>query len=219
LRQPETEKSVTLEKQDAPGRGSGYDVWRWYGAAPSNIFQSGQRCGIQPEEDVSAYLAKHDLSGRRALVTGAAQGIGEACAEALAEAGAHVVVTDLDRSRAKTAAERLATKGLRAEARALDVTNSAALDALASALPALDVLVCNAGIVFNTLAEEMSDDEWERVIGVNLTGVFKTCRAFGRRMLQAGRGSIVNIGSMSADIVTRRSRNATTMLRRPACIT
>lgn len=148
-----------------------------------------------------SYLAKHDLSGRRALVTGAAQGIGEACAEALAEAGAHVVVTDLDGSRAKAAVERLATKGLRAEAHALDVTNSAALDALAGALPTLDVLVCNAGIVFNTPAEEMSDYEWERVIGVNLTGVFKTCRAFGRKMLQAGRGSIVNIGSMSADIV------------------
>jgi NAD(P)-dependent dehydrogenase (short-subunit alcohol dehydrogenase family) len=61
--------------------------------------------------------------------------------------------------------------------------------------------VCNAGIASNTPAEDVSDEEWDRVIGINLTGVFKTCRAFGRKMLEAGRGSIVNIGSMSADIV------------------
>jgi NAD(P)-dependent dehydrogenase (short-subunit alcohol dehydrogenase family) len=148
-----------------------------------------------------SYLSKQDLSGRRALVTGAAQGIGEACAVALAEAGAHVIVTDLDGSRAKAAADRLTAKGMKADAHALDVTNTAALEALTDALPALDVLVCNAGIVFNTPAEEMSDEEWERVLSVNLTGVFKTCRSFGRKMLQAGRGSIVNIGSMSASIV------------------
>jgi NAD(P)-dependent dehydrogenase (short-subunit alcohol dehydrogenase family) len=61
--------------------------------------------------------------------------------------------------------------------------------------------VCNAGIASNTPAEDVSDEEWDRVIGINLTGVFKTCRAFGRKMLEAGHGSIVNIGSMSADIV------------------
>ena len=138
-----------------------------------------------------SYLSKHDFSGRRALVTGAAQGIGEACAVALAEAGAHVIVTDLDGSGAKAVTDRLTAKGMKADAHALDVTNTAALEALADALPALDVLVCNAGIVFNTPAEEMSDEEWERVLSVNLTGVFKTCRAFGRKMLRdAVRSSI-----------------------------
>ena len=148
-----------------------------------------------------SYMSKYDLSGRRALVTGAGQGIGEACAAALAEAGAHVVVTDLNGARAKAAAERLTARGGKAEAHQLDVTDTAALNALAAAQPALDILVCNAGIASNTPAEDVSDEEWDRVIGINLTGVFKTCRAFGRKMLEAGRGSIVNIGSMSADII------------------
>ncbi|WP_016599829.1 SDR family NAD(P)-dependent oxidoreductase, partial [Yersinia pestis] len=68
-------------------------------------------------------------------------------------------------------------------------------------LPPLDVLVCNAGIVTHTPAEEMTDADWDKVIAVNLTGVFRTCRGFGRRMLEAGRGSIINIGSISGQIV------------------
>jgi NAD(P)-dependent dehydrogenase (short-subunit alcohol dehydrogenase family) len=76
-----------------------------------------------------------------------------------------------------------------------------ALDSLAARLPPLDILVCNAGIVSNTPAEEMGDEEWDKVLAVNLGGVFKTCRAFGRRMLERGHGSIINIGSMSGMIV------------------
>jgi len=78
-----------------------------------------------------------------------------------------------------------------------------ALDALAAKLPALDILVCNAGIVSNTPAQDMGDEEWQRVIDINLTGVFKTCRAFGRAMIAARRGSIINIGSISGQIVNR----------------
>ncbi|MCV3205610.1 SDR family oxidoreductase [Mesorhizobium sp. YC-39] len=152
-------------------------------------------------EEPLSYTSKFDLTGRIALVTGAGQGIGEACATALAEAGAIVHVTDLDGARARTVAEKLVVRGLKAEAHELDVTKSEALRALADLLPPLDVLVSNAGVVSNIPAEDLTDEEWDRVIGVNLTGVFKCCRAFGRKMLQAGRGSIVNIGSMSADIV------------------
>lgn len=148
-----------------------------------------------------SYMARFGLTGRRALVTGAGQGIGEACATALAEAGAHVHVTDLNAARAKAVAEKLVQQGLSAESQGLDVTSTAQLNALGDKLPPLDALVCNAGIASNTPAEEMSDEEWDRVIGINLTGVFKTCRAFGRKMLTAGRGSVINIGSMSADIV------------------
>jgi len=94
--------------------------------------------------------------------------------------------------------------GYSASAHVLDVTDTAALDALAAQLPPLGILVCNAGIVSNTPAQDMGDDEWQHVIDVNLTGVFKTCRAFGRVMVNAGRGgSIVNIGSMSGHIVNR----------------
>jgi len=147
------------------------------------------------------YRARLDLAGRLALVTGAGQGIGAACAEALAATGAEVICTDIDPRRADTTAAALVAKGYAARAAALDVTDSAGIDAMAAALPPLDILVCNAGIVTNTPAEDMSDDEWQRIIDVNLTGVFRTCRGFGRRMLEAGRGSIINIGSMSAEIV------------------
>lgn len=147
------------------------------------------------------YRSKQDLSGRLALVTGAGQGIGAACAAALAETGAEVVCTDIDAARAEAQAELLRKGGFRARASVLDVTDTGQLDTLAAELPPLDILVCNAGVVSNTPAEEMTDEEWQRVIDVNLTGVFKTCRAFGKRMLEAGRGSIINIGSMSAQIV------------------
>lgn len=149
------------------------------------------------------YRARLDLTGRLALVTGAGQGIGAAVAEALAATGAEVICTDILRDRAEATAGALRAQGYAARAEALDVTDSAAIDALAAALPPLDVLVCNAGIVFNTPAEAMDDAEWDRVIGVNLTGVFRTCRGFGRRMLEAGRGAIINIGSMSAEIVNQ----------------
>ncbi|WP_334175102.1 SDR family NAD(P)-dependent oxidoreductase [Pseudoxanthobacter sp.] len=142
-----------------------------------------------------------DLTGRLALVTGAGQGIGAAIARALAEAGAEVVCTDRDAGRAAETAAGLEAAGCRARSAGLDVTDSAGIDALAARLPPLDVLVCNAGVVSNIPAEDMTDAEWQHVIDVNLTGVFRTCRGFGRRMLAAGRGSIVNIGSMSAEIV------------------
>lgn len=145
-----------------------------------------------------SYRARMDLSGRLALVTGAGQGIGAACAAALAETGAKVICTDIDPERAQNTARSL---GASASSQRLDVTDSAGLNALAAELPPLDILVCNAGVVSNIAAEGMTDEEWDRVIEVNLTGVFRTCRAFGRRMLENGKGSIVNIGSMSADIV------------------
>jgi len=150
-----------------------------------------------------SYLAHYQLTGKTALVTGSGQGIGAACAQALAEAGAHVYCTDVDPARAAASAERLQATGMSTSAHALDVTDTAALNALAAQLPALDILVCNAGIVSNTPAEEMGDEEWQRVIDVNLTGVFKTCRAFGRGMIAARRGSIINIGSISGLIVNR----------------
>lgn len=147
------------------------------------------------------YLQHYDLSNKAALVTGAGQGIGAHCATALAEAGTIVHCTDLDPARAAATAETLVNAGYQSFAHMLDVTDSSALAALAADLPALDILVCNAGIVSNTPAEQMSDEEWDKVINVNLTGIFKSCRAFGRRMLEAGRGTIVNIGSMSGNIV------------------
>lgn len=147
------------------------------------------------------YRDKHDLTGRRGLVTGAGQGIGAAVAEALAETGAEVICTDIDPARADDTARRLTEMGYAARACALDVTDTVGINALADSEGPLDILVCNAGIVSNTPAVEMSDDEWQKIIDVNLTGVFRTCRGFGKEMLKAGRGSIVVIGSMSGQVV------------------
>ena len=156
------------------------------------------------------YMQRFQLTGRRALVTGAAQGIGLAIAEALGEAGAHVILTDI--RGAEAAAETLRAKGFSAEGRGLDVTDRPAVDALAQAVEAeggLDILVNNAGIaISNHPAETMSDEVWARVIDVNLNGVFWCCRAFGRGMLSRGKGAIVNLGSMSALIVNRPQEQA-----------
>lgn len=147
------------------------------------------------------YLQKFHLSGRRALVTGAGQGIGAACAQALAAAGADVFCTGLDLDKVSRVAARIRDAGHAAKGLRLDVTDSSDLEALARELPPLDVLVCNAGIVTSSNAEHLSDEDWDRVIDVNLSGVFRTCRAFAKPMIERGRGAIVNIGSMSAQIV------------------
>lgn len=157
------------------------------------------------------YLEKFRLNGQRALVTGAARGIGAAIAEALCEAGAHVILTDLGDA-ANPTAKALRDKGHSAEAVPLDVTDREAVNALATKIAAedgLDILVNNAGIaISNHPAETMADEVWDKVIDVNLNGVFWCCRAFGRDMLARGKGSIVNIGSMSALIVNRPQEQA-----------
>ncbi|MEZ5726046.1 MAG: SDR family oxidoreductase [Paracoccaceae bacterium] len=153
------------------------------------------------------YLQKFDLSGRRAVVTGGAQGIGAACADALAEAGASVVIADLDLAMAEEKSAAIKAAGGMAEARHLDVTDSAAVEALAEALEAAggtDILINNAGIVQSLMpAEDCPDDHWRRHMAINLDGVFFCARSFGRRMLARRRGAIVNMGSMSGIIVNK----------------
>jgi NAD(P)-dependent dehydrogenase (short-subunit alcohol dehydrogenase family) len=134
-----------------------------------------------------------------AVVTGTAQGIGRRVAEALADRGFDLVLTDLEPSEATAAAvrdggrETLDVPG--------DVSDEAHVDALAaaalSAFGRVDVLVNNAGISSIGPAEDLATAEWRRVLDVNLTGPFLTSRAFGRSMLEAGRGSIVNIASIA----------------------
>jgi NAD(P)-dependent dehydrogenase (short-subunit alcohol dehydrogenase family) len=152
------------------------------------------------------YLDKFKLTGKVAVVTGAGRGIGFAIADALSEAGALVVITDMDAASADAARDALRKKGRKAESAALDVTDPRAVEAAAAALNAahgkVDILVNNAGIAISFVpAETMDDLTFTRVMDVNVNGVFWCCRAFGKFMLAAGAGSIVNIGSMSGDIV------------------
>jgi len=154
------------------------------------------------------YLEKFRLDGKTAVVTGAGQGIGLACAEALAEAGAKVVIADRDRGLAEAGCASLKAKGLDVEIAMMDVTNSGRVaevaDQLASRYGAIDILVNNAGIARSeTPAENVTDEHWLNVVDVNLNGTFWCCRAFGKHMLDARSGSIVNIGSMSGFIVNK----------------
>jgi NAD(P)-dependent dehydrogenase (short-subunit alcohol dehydrogenase family) len=142
------------------------------------------------------------LHGDVAIVTGAGKGIGEAIAQALASAGAKVAVT----SRVAADAERVAaTLGPGHVGLGLDVRSSAAVDTAVSAASEIlgtpTILVNNAGVNRLGLSESYPDDDWERVLDVNLTGVFRCCRSVGARMLEAGHGSIVNIASIVGNSV------------------
>lgn len=137
-----------------------------------------------------------DLTGRLAVVTGGAQGIGRSIVEALAEAGARLVIADLNRETGERAAAELGAEFAR-----IDVTSSESVSQvvtdLVSAQGAIDIWVNNAGICRNAAGEEMADEDWRAVMAVNLDGTFYCCREVGRHMLERGRGAIVNIASMS----------------------
>ncbi|PKA43520.1 3-oxoacyl-ACP reductase [Rhizobium sullae] len=154
------------------------------------------------------FFEKFRMDGQTAVVTGGGRGIGLACAEALAEAGARVVIIDRDEAVAESGRQALAGKGIEAGALVLDVTDSAAVDKAAADIFAkhgrIDALVANAGIArTGTAAEDTPDELWLNVNDVNYNGVFWCNRTFGRYMLKAGHGAIVNIGSMSGYIANR----------------
>jgi NAD(P)-dependent dehydrogenase (short-subunit alcohol dehydrogenase family) len=150
------------------------------------------------------YLDRLKLTGRTALVTGGASGIGLACVEALAELGAHVTIADLNPAAIDAVKAEMAAKGYMAGGTVMDVTDSTRVTQVAGEMGAIDILVNNAGIARSeTPAETVADEHWLNVMDVNLNGTFWCARAFGRHMLDAGKGSIVNIGSMSGFIVNR----------------
>lgn len=158
-----------------------------------------------PEGTAGRGDAGDSLSGRVALVTGAGRGIGRAIAEALVDAGAQVELCDLDGAAAEDAAAALASRHPGAEARVtgsrVDVAASADVrawvDASAGRRGRIDILVNNAGVQLNRAVVDLSDDDWRRVLGVNLDGAFFASREVGRWMRSEGRGAIVNIASIA----------------------
>lgn len=162
-------------------------------------------------------LSQFDVRGRSALVTGAASGIGLAYAEAMAEGGARVTLTDIDAEGAEREAARLRDEGHEVRAARLDVTDraehTAVFDAHAAAYGGLDIVFANAGIdpgagfwnpaghrnpegQFDTFAVE----RWDRTMAINLTGVFNTFREAARLMKPQGRGSMIATSSNAAEI-------------------
>ena len=145
-----------------------------------------------------ALLSGDLLTDKIAIVTGAGRGIGEGIARKLSEEGATVVCADVNEADAGNVASSLAHGAIGAR---LDVSNSGACDALVNDVQArfnrLDVLVNNAGINRDAMLHKMTDEQWQQVIAVDLSGVFFMTRAASRLMRAAGRGRIVNISSAS----------------------
>jgi NAD(P)-dependent dehydrogenase (short-subunit alcohol dehydrogenase family) len=147
------------------------------------------------------------LDGQVAVVTGANRGIGRAIAVALAEAGADLALLARRSESCAALTEEARALGVRAEAFAADVASKRAVTQAASQVQdtfgAARILVNNAGIGSHRPALEVTDDDWQQVFDVNVTGVWNCCRAFEPQLAATGAGSIVNIGSISGIIVNR----------------
>lgn len=134
-----------------------------------------------------------DLTGKRALVTGAGQGIGRASAEAFRDAGAEVLATDLNGEALRDLAG--------ARTRVLDVTDAAAIDELAGATDGFDVIFNCAGYVASGSILDCSEKEWSFSFDLNVTAMFRITRAFLPGMIGRGGGSIINMASVAGSIL------------------
>lgn len=151
-------------------------------------------------------LDRFKLDGKVAIITGGNRGIGRAIATGFVEAGATVVIAARDEERNARAVAELNEIG-NATAIRTDITSRSDLEQLRDEVLArygkIDILINNAGIGAHADALTMDDDEWSRVLRTNLDAVFVTSQVIGQAMAEAGKGSIVNIGSMSGIIVNR----------------
>jgi NAD(P)-dependent dehydrogenase (short-subunit alcohol dehydrogenase family) len=142
-----------------------------------------------------------DLSGKTAIVTGGGKGIGRQMAEGLAEAGANLVLCARQAERCEQAAAELAELGVKTLGLGCDVRDPDQVQAVVARTAAdfggVDILVNNAGTVWGATAEDMPLEGWQKVVDVNLTGVFLFSQAAGRVMIDRGGGSIVNIASVA----------------------
>lgn len=140
-----------------------------------------------------------DLSGKIAIVTGGNQGIGLAISRGLATAGATVVIANRRPVEGQTAAESLEKEGLNAVAIPTDVSDESSIAALVSKVISdfgtIDILVNNAGVIVRKPAENISSEEWDYIMNINLKGVFFCCQLVGREMIRRRKGKIINISS------------------------
>jgi len=152
-------------------------------------------------------VAEPWLAGRLALVTGASRGIGGATADALAAAGAHVVLAARDREALEAAAARIRAAGGDATPVVADVSRPDDVERLFAAVRVagpLAALVCAAGVVSRAPFADTTSAAWEQTLAVNLTGTFLCCRAAFAAMRVAGEGRIVNLGSLSGVYATEK---------------
>ena len=141
------------------------------------------------------------LKGRFGVVTGGARGIGLAVAKALAREGAGIAIADVNADGAKASAKSIEDQGGRAIGLAVDVADPASVGAMVKsvldAFGRIDILINNAGVGGNTPFLETKLEDWNRIIGINLTGAFLVAQAVAREMVKTGGGKIVNIASLS----------------------
>jgi NAD(P)-dependent dehydrogenase (short-subunit alcohol dehydrogenase family) len=141
-----------------------------------------------------------DLSGKVAIVSGATKGLGYDMALALANAGADIVVVSRTESDCKKVAKEIENLGRKALTNPCDVTNSDSIAQLVqntiNVFGKIDILVNNAGVAFTKPAEDLTEDDWDRVVDTNLKAVFLLSQAVGREMIKQKYGRIINIGSI-----------------------
>jgi NAD(P)-dependent dehydrogenase (short-subunit alcohol dehydrogenase family) len=155
---------------------------------------------------MESFMNGFSLEGKIAMVSGGGGGIGSTACLAFAEAGADIVITDLTIEQAEATAEKVwSSYGKKALAIKCDVSKPADVDRLGEEIrkncKRLDVAFNNAGIAFEANAEDVTLEQWNRCIGINLTGVFLTTQMAGRIMLEQKSGSIINTASMSGHVV------------------
>jgi NAD(P)-dependent dehydrogenase (short-subunit alcohol dehydrogenase family) len=154
-------------------------------------------------------IRRFDLSGRKAIVTGGSRGIGKSIALGLAEAGAEIcVVSRVQVEAAQSLASQLREMGrLQSFAIQADVSNRESIESVVHQVierwGKIDVLVNNAGISIGGPAESFSESDWDRVMDVNVKGVFLCAQAVGRQMMQQKGGNIINVGSISGLVAPR----------------
>lgn len=145
-----------------------------------------------------------DLTGKRALITGSSQGIGYALALGLAEHGASVVINGRNASKASEAAEAIRAKGHHALSAAFDVTDAkAALSGIGyieAEIGPIDILINNAGMQFRTPLEDFPVEKWDELFKTNVSSIFYVSQPVAKAMIGRGRGKIINIASVQAEL-------------------
>jgi gluconate 5-dehydrogenase len=145
-----------------------------------------------------------DISGKIALITGSAGGLGNSFALALAENGCTVILNGRNQEKLKLQLEQFKQLGYRAYAYVFDITNSEqirqAVGQITEEVGSIDILVNNAGINLRAPLENFSDEDWDTVIGINLTGTYKVSKAVAKGMIEKRSGKIINIGSVQCEL-------------------
>ena len=148
--------------------------------------------------------AMFDLTGRIALVTGSGQGIGYTLARGLAGAGARIVLNDVIPDRLEEAVAKCQADGMAAYAAAFDVTDpdgvEAAVAHIEEDIGPIEILVNNAGVTYRAPLDQFPIEQWNRLMAINVTGVFLCSQAVARRMIPRGHGKIISIGSMQSEL-------------------